>query len=313
MSSSILRTPKQATKASIKVGKQLGCNTNNHTQLFTCLQSIKTDVFYKAASDDFTHLVDLFMPHIFDGELFTQQPRVLFENGNFKNCNLLLGTNTHEFLSFVSDDFMSLTDLKQSLHYNPGSLPYNYSKYFTKYNMTKKKDFFNKIIDLYIVDQNKTADHLMDFVSMITDECYKCPAYLLADYYSKKNLSSYVYSYGHRISTSDLPPVDGAGHGEELTIVFAEALSVKKPPLISWNSHSSTIHNYSISERMFTEQVVSYWTSFIKYEDPNHSNNVDWPLFTDNKSENKVLFLKAENITNLKINITDPKCNFWNL
>lgn len=317
--SSRLRTPEKATLEAVKVGEELDCDTSNSTELFTCLQAINAKTFYEAASLDFGKLVDLFMPEIFDGEVFTKQPRELFESGEFKKCNLLIGTNDYEFLAFVSDQsFMSFSKLNKTLRYNPGKLPYNLTSYYKKYNFTRKYQFYNKMLEMYVPENkrnNKSANVLDSFIDMITDESYKCPTYLLADYYSSRNLSTYVYMYGHRISTSDLPPVDGAGHGEELSMVFAEPLSIKKPPLISGNSHSSTTHNYSLSERVFTEQIVNYWTNFIKNGNPNAKNNNSWPLYKDSASinERNIYFLKANGIKNTKFNISDEKCLFWNL
>lgn len=316
-----LRTLEQGAQDAITVGKKLGCNIKNSTKLLDCLQKTDTKVFYEASSPDFESFVDLFMPEIYDGEVFTKQPRNSFIAGDFKKCNILVGSNTFEFLSFISDtDYLSLKELKKKLRYNPGNLHYDYQKYYNKYNLTNKNGFINKILDLYLPTDklnNKTANFLYDYIDMITDECYKCPTYLIAEYYSKFNLSAYVYLYGHRISTSDLPFIDGAGHGEEITMMFAEPLSIKKPPLISWNSHSSTTHNYSKTEKVFSEQMVTYWTNFIKTGNPNNQiMNTNWPVFkdiTNETNERNVFFLKAKDISNTKFNISDLKCKFWNL
>ena len=313
-----LRSPDEAAKEAIKVGKKLGCNIKSNSRLFKCLQSMSTESFYLASSNDFSYFVDLFMPLVLHPDVFSQQPKRLFETGDFKRCNIMIGTNTLEFLSSPEDrDYTNMTLLRENLAYNPGNLPFNLQKYYETYNITNETGFYDKMLDLYgLLSKNSSDDFLMDFVEMITDQCYKCPAYWLANKYSEFNQNAYVYLYSHKISTSDLGPEDGAGHAEELSMVFAEPVSVKKPPLISWNSHSATTHNYSIVERTFTEQIVNYWASFIKYDNPNIqiSESSDWPLFKNEENEKRnLLFLKAQNIKITKFNVSDPKCNFWNL
>ena len=104
--------------------------------------------------------------------------------------------------------------------------------------------------------------------------------------------------------------------GEEITIVLAEPLSVKKPPLINPNPNSATSHYYPVVERVFTEQIVSYWTNFIKYNNPNNKNSKTniWAEFKNDESQQRnVIFLKAQNFKYTKFNILDAKCTFWNL
>ena len=315
-----LRTPEEATKLSLNAGKSLGCKTTNHSKLLECLQSVDANNFYNASIDEFNNYVELLMPHIFDGDVFTDQPRVLIESGKHKKCNLLIGTNTHEFLLWSGLEKMNIAKLLKSLPNNPGSLPYDFEKYYLKYNITGKNDFFNKIIELYIKQErlkNKTEDFVMDYISMITDECYKCPAYKLSEYYSKYNLSTYVYLYGHRISNSDMPFIDGASHGEEISIVFADPLSSanKKYSKIISKREMSENFNYSINERKFTEKIVNYWTNFIKNGDPNNENTkIKWPAFNDSPANQRnVMFLKADLIYNTIYNTSNEKCDFWNL
>jgi carboxylesterase type B len=315
-----LRSPKEASKEATAVGKKLGCNIKSNSQLFKCLQSMSTEAFYLASSESFSNFVDLFMPLVLDPDVFSQQPKRSFILGDFKRCNLLIGTNTLEFLSSPDKrEYMNMTSLRQNLAYNPGSLPFNLQKYYETYSLTDETGFYDKMLDLYgLIGMNSSQDFSNYFVEMITDQSYKCPAYWLAEQYSEFKQNVYVYLYGHKISTSDMGPDDGAAHGEELSIVFAEPVSVKRPPLISWNSHSATTHNYSVAERVFTEEIVSYWTSFIKNDDPNNNNNnynlINWPLFKiEENNERNLLFLKAQNISINKINISEPKCSFWNL
>ena len=209
-----LRTPEEASKFSVSVAEKLGCNINKTQALLTCLQSMSTESFYSTSFKEFDKFVDLFMPLVLDPDVFSKQPRKLIENGDFKKCDLLVGYNTLEGITFIDREFINMTKLKKKLAYNPGNLKYDFKKYYQKYNLTKKAEFFNKIIDLYGLNSKKAKDDFyLDYVDIITDECYRCPSYLFAEQYSKFEQNAYVYLYGHKLSTSDWGPEDGAVHG----------------------------------------------------------------------------------------------------
>ena len=301
--SSHLKSPNEATKFALDAGLKLGCNVSNNLELFICLQSMSSNIFYSTSYRDFRDHVDLYMPLVLDPEVFSKQPRKLIESGDFKKCSILIGTNTLEMISFISREHMDLSKVRQELTYNPGSLSYDLQKYFDRYNLISKDDFFDKMIELYGLNQRNCNDNLfMDYVEMITDECYKCPTYFFAEHYSKFHQNAYVYLYGQKLSTSKWYPEDGADHGAELATVFAQPLSSNK---------------YPVHEKSFTEKIVNYWKSFISSNDPNVPDNDlnFWFPFNNDTSTNErnVLYLKAGNIKNTKYNLSDPKCIFWNL
>ena len=55
------------------------------------------------------------------------------------------------------------------------------------------------------------------------------------------------------------------------------------------NYWTATYHNYTNAEKKFTEYFLSYWISFIKYDNPNYmkinASAVDWEPFV-NRSVN---------------------------
>ena len=176
---------------------------------------MSAEAFYLAAFEDFNNFVFLFMPEVLDDNVFSQQPRQLIETGDFKRCDILIGTNTLEEIAFVTRGYINMTDLRTNLTYNPGSLPYDFDKYYQRYNLTNQTGFYDKIIEIYgLNNKNRSADFYLDYVEILTDECFKCPTYLLAEQYSKFNQNAYVYMYGQKLSTSDWGPEDGAIHGE---------------------------------------------------------------------------------------------------
>ncbi len=129
-------------------------------------------------------------------------------------------------------------------------------------------------------------------------------------------MKAYAYIYGYRISTSLFPEKYEAVHHDELAMIFAEPLSIKKPPLLDNNIWSSSKHIYSVEERSISETIVRYWTNFIKNENPNDPHTkVEWLRFNNvaNKNDRNVLYLNGKQTTNLAYNINDKFCNFFNV
>ena len=301
--SSNLATPQVAHIFAAVAGSRLKCNIANSQALFDCLQSKSTSSFMLATNDYFYEYADIFLMVTYDPNIFSQQPRRLIETGDFKRCDILIGTNNYEFLMFLPRVNTPMNKLRQNLMKNPGSLPFNYTKYYQTYNLNSQIGFYNKIIDLYgLTSKNVNLDFYGDNVAMLTDQQYRCPTYLFAEFYSKYNQTSYVYMYGHKASYVLNQPEDGAQHAAEIDFVFGRPLAQDS--------------SYPVSERIFTDQLVNFWASFIKNNNPNPPNSglPVWPQFkTDTSSLRNVYFLKAQNIANTNYNVSDPKCAFWNL
>ena len=74
--------------------------------------------------------------------------------------------------------------------------------------------------------------------------------------------------------------------------------------------------NYSNTDKILSRKLVNYWSSFVKYDDPNVENNNEyWPIYT---SQN----IKSNMTSNMYINLRSPieigaklkseYCFFWN-
>ena len=75
-------------------------------------------------------------------------------------------------------------------------------------------------------------------------------------------------------------------------------------------------YDFPVDEIVFTEQLINFWTNFIKFNNPNPQNGglPVWPQFkTDTSVLRNVYFLETQSINNTKYDVTDAKCAFWNL
>ena len=207
-----LKTAQEVAHFAVSAGRKLNCDVSNNAALLACLQSKSAKSFYMAAYQEFKDFSDLFTPLTLDPNVFSQQPRALFETGNFKRAEVLIGTTTHEFLSYAPRKFMNFNTLRRDLQSYLEGLPFDFQKYFRTYNLRNTAGFYDKIIEIYgLTTKNKNSDFYADFVQIMTDACLKCPSYLLSEILSRFNQKSYVFLYGHKASTVNRPE-DGADH-----------------------------------------------------------------------------------------------------
>jgi hypothetical protein len=92
-------------------------------------------------------------------------------------------------------------------------------------------------------------------------------------------------------------------------------------PLIAVDNMFTRTHfNYSLETKAFSEKMITFWTNFVKYDDPNGLNRpnmneskVYWDTFKNKKtgSENNYLFLKNEGIS-MASGYSEHNCDLWN-
>jgi carboxylesterase type B len=280
----LILKPYQSSLISIKLGNSLGCTG----ELLGCLQSKSFKLINLISTGFMT-----FPSFVLDSVVFEGEPKKLFENGHFKRCNILTGSNNYEELSLASIEIGNEL-INDILYGKMSSL-----RMALKKRLNLDEFYLDKIINLYVPFNkilDRTINYFYYFIEIITDFQYRCPTYQLADYYSKYNKDAYVYLYGHKLSVNEGPPIDGAGHNEELPIVFGE-------PLVD--------NSYTEEERVFSEQIIKFWSSFVNNDKPSMNQ---WLKFNDKllTFTRNVIYLKNGSIKNTNIYPdTDEKCKFW--
>ena len=112
------------------------------------------------------------------------------------------------------------------------------------------------------------------------------------------------------------------------TFYLKKRFYIKKAPILSPSNYfSSTYHNYSNAEKLYTENLLSYWVNFISYNDPNYmkfnKDLPDWLPFIDKTtnlakmnatkklSTGRYLLFGTTNI-NMSSGFARHQCDFWN-
>ena len=313
LSSKRLFTSEEATTQAANVGKILGCYDETpaitNQELFECLQSKKVNETKYASS-----LFSYYPPVVLDGVEFNENPEVLFKMGKVKKANIISGSNSKDRAYFEK------TSIKNPTSFQMANLTSKIRSYFAQTFYRYESSFNNSINDfaLKLIDMYNETRQLVDpdyldyYIQITTDQRYKCPAYELADVYSRLNVNTFAYVYGYRISTTDLPEKYEAVHRDELAMIFAEPLSIKTPPLISTNIWSSTKHNYSVEERLVSETIVRYWTNFVKNDNPNDlGSNVKWLEFHQSEENRNVFYVDGKENKMINHYANDLICRFF--
>jgi len=116
---------------------------------------------------------------------------------------------------------------------------------------------------------------------------------------NNKNIFTYFYDYKSSTGFQQWPAVfNGAAHSDELEFVFGT-------PLFSESDYGS-------DEKAFSEQIIQYWTNFVKYDTPTLDNS--WPSYSETNSEmeKNLFYLNLKQNKNTIYQVSDNVCAFWN-
>jgi cholinesterase len=284
-------TPSEADQEAKSVAKAVGCTNVTNQNILTCLQS-KTDAF----SLNKIALTRMTLPSVvYETALFTQEPELLFRKGDFKKCNILTGYTSYEQLSLASDEITQtqISSLKNG--------DFALLKKIIKERLWITTTQLNQVINFYVLpnkQNNPQVDYFVYYVNIVSDYEYKCPAHVFSEDVSKSNRNIFTYLYDYRSSTSAWPVVfNGAAHSDELEFVFGTPLFSKS--------------DYGSDEKAFSEQIIQYWTNFVKYDTPTLNNA--WPRYseTDSAQKKNLFYLSLKKNNNTIYQVSEKICAFW--
>ncbi|XP_065889026.1 acetylcholinesterase-like isoform X1 [Dysidea avara] len=137
-------------------------------------------------------------------------------------------------------------------------------------------------------------------MAMGTDNSFWCPTrYAAAGFSNSTKTAVWLYNFGHTASFDPWTANEKVcnGHccrGEELAFLFHNA------PLAGYN--------YTEAEEKLNQQMMTYWTNFAHYGDPNGaSGSLDWPQYTS-YTKSVLHFLTTNNKVE---DYQSDYCNFW--
>ncbi|CAK6981917.1 acetylcholinesterase [Scomber scombrus] len=308
-------SPAEARRRATLLGKLVGCNGGNDTELVDCLRS-KTpqelidqewQVLPWSALFRFS-----FVP-VVDGEVLPDTPEAMINSGNFKDTQILLGVNQDEGSYFLlygapgfskdNDSLISREDFLEGLklcvpHANDIGLEavvLQYTDWMDENNGAKNRDAMDDIVG----DHNVICPLVHFASSYAQHSALKANGVMNSGGNSQEGV--YLYLFDHRASNLVWPEWMGVIHGYEIEFVFG--LPLEKGL------------NYTLDEEKLSRRMMRYWANFARTGNPNTNHEVmtenkrRWPLFT--VSEQKHVGLNTEPLKIYR-GLRNQMCAFWN-
>ncbi|KAJ8036044.1 Cholinesterase [Holothuria leucospilota] len=302
----------KALSDSYQVGRNALCrNVESDQDLVDCLRGKTAFALISAAVLTLGQIISNNIPFVpvVDGELLANNPRILLDQGKFKQCDIMTG---------ATKDDGSLYGLGLSQIGN--SDPYaNYTEF--KHFMSEVTYVYNtppvsRAIEQEYVDwtqvDNGSANYFNTIIDLVTDEAFYCPCDEVARTFRQRGNIVYKYLFNHlpsrsiySVLPSPLPMLEwiGVGHAEDIPFLFGCPFRPNWP------------HNYTEEEKTLSLDMMRYFSNFAKNGDPNVEVDIDgtpgqvnWDEF--DFPELKLMELKpSPEVIN---GYREDQCHFWN-
>ncbi|HKS83083.1 MAG TPA: carboxylesterase family protein, partial [Candidatus Acidoferrales bacterium] len=207
----------------------------------------------------------------FDGYVLLGDQYKLYQQGKYNDTPILIGTNADEGALFVAS-----TDMQKY----KASVESGYG------------EFARNILAAYPDTSNQQA--LRSDRDLMRDVTFAWSTWSWAKLQSDTGKGKvFLYYFNHRPQYPDLPRFKdwGPAHGSEISFVFGNF--TKGMPATP-------------EDRKVSEQLMSYWTNFAKYGNPNGKGLPQWPAFTNSKQQAMELdtpskAIRVPNLDKLKV------------
>jgi para-nitrobenzyl esterase len=214
-----------------------------------------------------------------DGVVLPASPQVAFTSGRFNRVPVMNGSNHDEFRLFTAQQFdLGPNGPLQKSQY-PGILVFVFGSKLGP-----------KVLARYPLSAYPSPD--LAFSALMTDWVFSCQTRDANDALSRR-VPTFAYEFADEKAPEVLsPPVSfpyGSAHASELQF-FWDLFTHPQPIQLSPIEHD------------LAKQMVSYWTQFAKYGNPNGSGTTFWPAYVGS----------ADNLDSLVAPDPQVKVNFAN-
>ncbi|XP_035217282.1 neuroligin-2-like [Stegodyphus dumicola] len=255
-----------------QVASHVKCPTKDSAALVACLGKRPVEDILNAPLRVPDHLT-AFGPTI-DGVVIPGEPSVLMEKQNdlFSQYDLLQGVSRIEYyFKFSSQEVRVGIEVSRR-----DRLLRTLVRNLFTYHL---QEIFLTVVNEY-TDWSKPDQHPINVLDSTADAMgdalIVAPMMRTASYHSKIQQKSqkrtYLYVFMYQTEESYYTQRMGCIHGEDLPYVFGA-------PLV--NSLSHFHRNFSRPEASISEAVMTYWTNFVKFGDPNNAAEEDGKITSE--------------------------------
>ncbi len=188
---------------------------------------------------------------IVDGGFLPDQPRTLYDEGDFAKVPYILGSNSDEGTLFFL-----------------GVPPVTTEEEYLAELHARWGDRADQIAAVYPASDYDTPNDAL--VRAFGDSILVCPTYDSARRAAAGGAETYLYNFARPVLADVLPSL-GATHGSEIAFVFGSATSP------------------SPEDEALAMSMQGYWTRFARTGDPNGDDALPWPRY-DDASDQRINF-----------------------
>jgi len=231
------------------------------------------DAFVAAQMKSYQTGVDMDCRPWINNENLPQHPIKAIEEGYARDIELIIGTNLDEW--------------KFWRVFEPDFEKYEQNKMKERMSLVMRMDgeeeaTLDTIINTYKESRGDKYSpmNLQEIYDMyMTDSVFRIPSIKFAEAQSKHQENTYMYLF-----TWDTPFENGrykSLHALEIAFVFGSF----------WEEDLFTLVKKTDETASLSDKMMSYWTSFARFGDPNNNSNVVWPKY-DTENRKTIVFNK---------------------
>ncbi|XP_026549820.1 acetylcholinesterase [Notechis scutatus] len=289
-------TPAESRRRAALLGKQLGCQFNNDSELVSCLRSKTPQELIDEEWSVLPYKSIFRFPFVpvIDGDFFPDTPEAMLSSGNFKETQVLLGVVKDEGSYFLIYGLPGFSKDNESLINQADFLE------GVRMSVPHANDIATEAVVMQYTewqDQDNGEKNREALDDIVGDHNIICPVVQFANDYAKRNNKVYAYLFDHRASNLLWPPWMGVPHGYEIEFVFGLPLNDSL--------------NYTPQEKELSRRMMRYWVNFARTGNPTDpaEKNGAWPTYTASRPQYVQL--------NTQPLATQPSlraqiCAFWN-
>ncbi|XP_059143567.1 acetylcholinesterase-like [Physella acuta] len=287
-------------EAAREFARRLNCFSESNQEICSCL--MEADAGHLAQvqfelSQDYRFI----MTAVVDQYFLLEDSITLLRNGDFKRCDLLLGSALDEGTYFMGLKWPNTYNFhsEETVRICEKELDDKLTQFFSDF---LKQEYIAQVIRevkaLYDLDSLSTEveDASLKLLGqVIGDVINTCPVRQMAGFYSNSSQSAYVYSYEHGHDNPTVARWTGAIHGADLQFVFG------------WPTVDLVA--FTQREAELSGAMMGYWANFAKYGHPSGHSLPLWLKYNRKYSGHVLRFSSSTAILN---DVTDEKlCDYW--
>lgn len=191
---------------------------------------------------------------IVDGDFIPDKPAALLSRGDFKQCDILIGSVKDEGSLITIRAFVDQLP-RRNPYINKDRFEASLPQYVYNYNNDIILDAVQQqYVDWALADDPDT-NYFYYFIELDSDEAFKCPADATARAHVRIGSNVYMYHMTYKPSKSflgDLPTWKGVAHADDLQFIFG------------WHFIPGKEHPMTPLEVNMTLDTMTYWTNFAR-------------------------------------------------